>query len=41
MQRTKHTAKFKAEAIKQVVGKGYSVVDVAGRLGLSEGLLYT
>ena len=41
MQRTKHTAEFKAEAIKQVVDKGHTVVDVAARLGLSEGLLYT
>ena len=41
MQRTKHTAEFKAEAVKQVVDKGHAVVDVATRLGLSEGLLYT
>ena len=41
MQRTKHTAEFKAEAVKQVVDKGHTVVDVAARLGLSEGLLYT
>jgi hypothetical protein len=30
MQRTKHTAEFKAEAVKQVVDKGHAVVDVAG-----------
>ena len=40
MQRTKHTAEFKAEAVKQVVDKGHTVVDVAARLGLSEGLIY-
>ena len=41
MQRTMQTAEFKAEAVKQVVDKGHTVVDVAVRLGLSEGLLYT
>jgi transposase len=41
MHRTKHTAEFKAEAVKQVVDKGHTVVDVAARLGLGEGLLYT
>ena len=41
MQRTKHTAEFNAEAVKQVVDEGCIVVDVAARLGLSEGLLYT
>jgi transposase len=41
MQRIKHTAEFKAEAVKQVVDKGHAVVDVATRLRLREGLLYT
>ena len=41
MQKTKYTAEFKAEAVKQVVDKGHSVVDVAARLGLGEGVLYT
>ena len=41
MQKTKYTAEFKAEAVKQVVEKGHTVVDVAARLGLGEGLLYT
>ena len=28
MKRTQYTAEFKAEAVKQVVEKGHSVVDV-------------
>jgi len=40
MQRSKYTAEFKAEAVKQVVDKGHSVVDVAARMGLGEGVLY-
>lgn len=40
MLRTKYTAEFKAEAVKQVMDKGHTMVDVAARLGLSEGLLY-
>jgi transposase len=40
MQRSKYTAEFKAEAVKQVVDKGHTVVDVAARLGLVEGVLY-
>lgn len=40
MHRSKYTAEFKSEAVKQVVDKGHTVVDVASRLGLSEGLLY-
>lgn len=40
MQRSKCTAEFKAEAVKQVVDKGHTVVDVASRLGLGEGVLY-
>jgi transposase len=34
MQRSKYTAEFKAEAVKQVVDKGHTFVDVASRLGL-------
>lgn len=41
MQRTKHTVEFKAEVVKQVVGEGHFLVDVADQLGLSEGMLYT
>ena len=40
MQRSKYTAEFKAEAVKQVVDKGHTVVDEASRLGLGEGVLY-
>lgn len=40
MKRTQYTAEFKSEAVKQVVDKGHSVVDVAKRLGIGEGLLY-
>jgi hypothetical protein len=31
MQRTKYTPEFKDEAVKQVIDKGHSVVDVAIR----------
>jgi len=41
MKRTQYTAEFKVEAVKQVIDKGHSVVDVAKRLGIGEGLLYT
>ena len=33
MQRAKYTSEFKEEAVRQVVDKGHSVVDVAKRLG--------
>jgi transposase len=32
MQRAKYTSEFKEEAVRQVVDKGHSVVDVAKRL---------
>ena len=32
IQRTKYTTEFKDEAVKQVIDKGNSVVDVAKRL---------
>jgi transposase len=41
MPRAKYAPEFKVEAVKQVVVKGHSVVDVAKRLGVPEGLLYT
>lgn len=41
MQRTKYAPEFKDEAVKQVVVRGYSVVDVAKRLGIPENVLYT
>jgi len=41
MQRSKYAPEFKDEAVKQVIDKGHSVVDVAKRLGIAEGVLYT
>ena len=41
MKRTKYSPEFKDEAVKQVIDKGRSVVDVAKRLGIAEGGLYT
>jgi transposase-like protein len=32
MQRTKYALEFKDEAVKQVIDKGHTVVDVANRL---------
>jgi len=40
MKRTKYTAEFKTEAVKQVTEKDHLVVDVAKRLGIGEGFLY-
>lgn len=40
MSRTRYTAEFKAEAIKQVIDRGYSVADVSERLGISKHTLY-
>ncbi len=41
MQRAKYTSEFKEEAVRQVIDKGHSVIDVAKRLGIGDGLLYT
>ena len=41
MKRTKYATEFKDEAVKQVIDKGHTVVDVAKRLGIAEGVLYT
>jgi transposase len=41
MKRTKYTSEFKEEAVKQVIDKGHPVPDVAQRLGVAEGVLYT
>ena len=41
MQRAKYTAEFKEEAVRQVIDRGYSVIDVAKRLGIGDDLLYT
>ena len=40
MQRTKYAPEFKDEAVKQVVVKSHSVVDVAKRIGFPENVLY-
>ena len=41
MKRTKYTAEFKLEAVKQILEKGHSATEVASRLGVPVGLLYT
>ena len=41
MERTKYAPEFRSEAVKQVIVRGHSVVDVARRLGIPEGVLYT
>jgi transposase len=41
MQIAKYTAEFEEEAVRQVIDRGYSVVDEAKRLGIGDGLLYT
>ena len=41
MKRTKYTSEFKEEAVKQVIDKWHPVPDVAQRLGVAEGVLYT
>ena len=41
MKRTKYTAEFKSEAVKQITDKGHSATDVSSRLGVPVGLLYT
>ena len=41
MNRTRYTSEFKLEAVKQFIDKGNTVVDVAKRLGIAEGVLYT
>ena len=40
MQRTKYAPEFKDEAVKLVIDKGHSVVDVAKRLGIPDNVLY-
>ena len=40
MQRAKYTSEFKEEAVRQVIDKGYPVVDVANRLGIGDQILY-
>ena len=40
MKRVSYTAEFKAEAVKQVIERGHGVVEVSGRLGVSDKSLY-
>lgn len=40
MSKPRYTAEFKSEAVKQVTERGYSVADVAERLGVSTHSLY-
>jgi transposase len=40
MSNPQYTAEFKAEAIKQVIDRGHTVVGVAARLGLAKHTLY-
>jgi transposase len=40
MNNKQYTAEFKAEAIKQVIDRGHTVVEVAARLGLPKHTLY-
>lgn len=40
MTKTRFTEEFKEEAVKQVIERGYSVADVAKRLGVSQQSLY-
>ncbi len=39
MELTKYAPEFKDKAVKQVIVRGHSVVDVAKRLGISDGVL--
>ncbi len=40
MQRARYAAEFRLEAVKQVVERGHSVVEVSQRLGVPKGVLY-
>jgi len=40
MSRQRYPEEFKVEAVKQVVDRGHSVADVAGRLGMTTHSLY-
>jgi transposase len=41
MSNTRYTDEFKQEAVRQVIGRGHSVAEVAGRLGTTTHSLYT
>ena len=40
MKGIRYTAEFKAEAVKQITERGYSAVEVAKRLGVTDKSLY-
>jgi transposase len=40
MKRTKYTTEFKLEAVKQILDKGHSAVEVSSRLGGSGSAVY-
>ena len=40
MRGIRYTAEFKAEAVKQITERGYSAVEVAKRLGITDKSLY-
>ena len=40
MMRTKYTAEFKSESVKQITDKGHLLIDVSSRLGVPDGLLF-
>jgi len=40
MKSMRHTDEFKAEAVKQITERGYGVLEVAQRLGVSDKSLY-
>lgn len=40
MSNKQYTAEFRAEAVKQVIERGFTVVDVAARIGLPKHTLY-
>jgi transposase len=41
MQRAKFTTEFKDQAVRQVIDRGHTVMDVAKRLGIRDSLLYS
>ena len=41
MQRAKYTAEFKEEAVRQVIGRGNSAIDLDKKLGIGDGQLNT
>ena len=41
MKRTKYTAEFKLEAVKQIIEKRHPDLEASSRFGVPVGLLYT